>query len=80
MRDILNALDKVVNDSVGMSAKQRREFNGLIKEGRQLEAESAAAHAAERAKIDNAKLPECATFVGTGTRCGACRIRKAMHA
>lgn len=80
MKDILNALDTIVNDSVGMSAKMRREFNGLIKEGRQLEAESAAANAAYRAKIDNAKLPECSTFVGTGQRCGECRIRKAMHA
>lgn len=31
-------------------------------------------------KVDNAELPECATFVGTGSRCTSCRIRKGLHA
>lgn len=82
MLELVNALETLVKDSV-MDQRMRREMLALCREGRQLHAdEKAAAEAAEaayRAKIDNAKLPECDGFEGTGTRCTKCRIRKAMH-
>jgi hypothetical protein len=79
MREILNALGTIVDKSAGMNPKMRREFRSLIAEGFELDAQSRASAAAERAKIDAAVLPECAGFQGTGTRCTSCRIRKAMH-
>lgn len=78
MEQLLKALETVVSESV-MTTGQRREFRGLIAVGRQLEIDSARAEAAYRAKIDNAVLPECDGFVGAGTRCESCKIRKAMH-
>lgn len=80
MEHLLKALETVVDGSVEMPTSMRREFRGLIAEGRRLEADALKIEAEQRAKIDNAVLPECATFVGAGARCGSCRIRKAMHA
>lgn len=79
MREILTALQTITDSSV-MTPKQRREFQGLINEGFAIEREEAAAATARRAKIDNAVLPECDTFAGTGQRCGSCRIHKNNHA
>ena len=37
------------------------------------------ARIAAAATIPAAALPACTGFVGTGTRCESCRVRKAMH-
>lgn len=79
MREILNSLQAITDSSV-MTAKQRREFQSLINEGREIARQEAAEYAAHRAKIDNAVLPECDTFAGTGQRCSSCRILKKNHA
>jgi hypothetical protein len=79
MEHILKAMETVVDRSVGMDPRMARQFRSLIREGRQLEVDAVKAYAEERAKIDNAVLPECATFVGTGSRCGSCRILKKIH-
>lgn len=80
MEHLLKAMQTIVTDSVGMDPRMRREFNQLIKEGYALDAATRVANAVERAKIDNARLPECAGFAGEGRRCAACKIHKNVHA
>lgn len=79
MDPLAQAMEHLTNNLVGLSARDRRMGRQLVAEIKVMNASLAADQAAARAKIDNARLPECSGFTGTGRRCSSCKILKTVH-
>lgn len=87
-RDFIADIDSILNSRLAGTATTAfvddlKSINDIFRANR---AGMAAAFEADRiaaggvpARAD-ATLPECATFVGAGTRCAACRILRKIHA